>query len=94
VKTATFSTALPLSATYVRSGILQYEEHVIACPLLWIEANRASSARFNTLGVCWSRCFPFSRFVAVVESEFVSSGKEGGTYDYQAHSPRVRSFDA
>jgi hypothetical protein len=33
---------------------------VIAFPSVWIEANRASGARFDSLGVCRSRCLLYS----------------------------------
>ena len=50
--------------------------------VLWTEANRASSARFDSLGVCWFRCLLYSRLFSVVKSEPVSSEKEDA-YDNQ-----------
>jgi len=55
---------------------------VIAFALLWIEANRASGARFDSLGVCRSRCLLYSRLLSVVKSEPVSSEEEDA-YDDQ-----------
>ena len=71
-----------LFGTYAISRNIRCKEYVLVFPLLWIEANRASGAGFDSLGVCRSRCLLYSRLFSVVKSEPVSSEEEDA-YDDQ-----------